>query len=434
MGISKSVAVIGAGPMGLAVAYQLVKDGYKPVVYEADDRVGGMTATFDFDGLEIERYYHFHCTSDTAFFEVLDELDLKDKLVWKSTKMGYWFDGKLQPWGNPFALLKFKGLSFIAKFRYGLHAFLSTKRNDWKPLEKYDAVTWIKKWVGEEAFTKLWSKLFILKFYEYSDNLSAPWIWSRIRRIGRSRYSLFEEKLGYLIGGSKTLLNSMKNYIEQNGGEFRLSSPIDKIVMNGKEVKGVESKCVFEKYEKVISTIPLPIVAKIAPDLPKEIHEKFSSKINIVCVCVIAKLNKPLTQNFWLNINDEEMDIPGIIEYSNLNPEVGNIVYVPYYMPQSNPKFEDSDEVFKNKVSRYFKTINPSLKDTDIKDIRVHKYYFAQPVCQPNFLDTLPDAKMPIDGLWVADTSYYYPEDRGISESIGYGRNLVRKIIGENNG
>ncbi len=431
MSQGNKIAVIGAGPMGLAVAYQLVKDGFEPIVYEADDRVGGMTATFDFDGLEIERYYHFHCTSDVDFFKVLDELDLNDKLKWKSTKMGYWFDGKLQPWGNPIALLKFQGLSFIAKFRYGLHAFLSTKRDDWKPLEKYDAVTWIKKWVGDEAFEKLWSKLFALKFYEYSNNLSAPWIWSRIRRIGRSRYSLFEEQLGYLEGGSKTLLNAMKNYIEQNGGEFRLSSPVDKIVMDKKSVKGVESKGTFEEYEKVISTIPLPLVAKIAPDLPKDIHEKYSSKINIGCVCVIVKLNKLLTNNFWLNTNDDAMDIPGIIEYSNLNTEVGNIVYVPYYMPQTNPKFNDSDETFKEKVSKYFKTINPSLKDDDIKDIRVHRYYFSQPICQSNFMDTLPDAKIPIDGLWIADTSHYYPEDRGISESIGYGRKLVKRVLSD---
>ena len=164
----KKIAVIGAGPMGLAVAYQLVKEGYKPVIYEADDRVGGMTATFDFDGLEIERYYHFHCTSDIDFFQVLKELNIEDKLVWKSTKMGYWFDKKLQAWGNPIALLRFEGLSFIAKFRYGLHAFLSTKRNNWKPLEKYDAVTWIKNWIGDEAFEKLWKNLFALKFYEYS--------------------------------------------------------------------------------------------------------------------------------------------------------------------------------------------------------------------------------------------------------------------------
>jgi len=426
---NKQIAVIGAGPMGLAVAYQLVIEGYKPIIYEADDRIGGMSATFDLDGLEIERYYHFHCTSDTAFFEVLDELKLKNKLHWVSTKMGYWYNGKLQPWGNPFALLKFQGLSFIAKFRYGLHAFLSTKRNNWQSLEKYDAVTWIRKWVGEEAFSKLWSKLFALKFYEYSDNLSAPWIWSRIRRIGRSRYSIFEEQLGYLNGGSQTFLNAMKEYIEAHGGEFRLNTAAEKIVMDHKKVKGLATKLGYEAFDTVISTIPLPLVAKIAQDLPKNILEKYNEKINIGCVCVIAKLAKSLTNNFWLNTNDDAMDIPGIIEYSNLNPEVGHIVYVPYYMPQSNLKFKDSDEIFKQKVANYFKVINPLIKDNDIKDIRVHRYYFSQPICQPNFLDTLPDVQMSIKGLWIADTSYYYPEDRGISESIGYGRDLVKRVI-----
>ena len=44
----KKIAILGAGPMGLAVAYQLVRDGFKPIVYEADDRVGGMTASFNF--------------------------------------------------------------------------------------------------------------------------------------------------------------------------------------------------------------------------------------------------------------------------------------------------------------------------------------------------------------------------------------------------
>ncbi|MFA5519523.1 MAG: FAD-dependent oxidoreductase, partial [Spirochaetota bacterium] len=157
---SKKTAVIGAGPMGLAVAYQLVKDGFEPIVYEKDDRIGGMTATFDFGGIEIERYYHFYCTSDHDFFKILDELNLKKELIWKSTKMGYWFEHRLQDWGNPIALLKFKGLSLISKFRYGLHAFISTKRNNWKPLEKNDAITWLKKWIGEEAYKKLWEKLF----------------------------------------------------------------------------------------------------------------------------------------------------------------------------------------------------------------------------------------------------------------------------------
>lgn len=417
--------------MGLAVAYQLVKEGYTPTIFEADDRIGGMAAMFDFAGINIERYYHFHCTSDDEFFTVLHELNLEDKLHWKSTKMGYWYQNKLQEWGNPFALLKFRGLSFIAKFRYGLHAFLATKRNNWKPLEKYDAVTWIKTWVGEEAYNVLWHKLFAQKFYEYSDNLSAPWIWSRIRRIGRSRYNLFNEKLGYLNGGSGTYLEAMKTYIEKHGGEFKLNHEISEIIIEGDETTGIIANGEIYKFEKVVSTIPLPIVANIALGLPDDILEMFRSKINIAGVCVIVKLDQPLTENFWLNTNDETMDIPGIIEYSNLNPDVGHIVYVPYYMPHDNPMYQDPDSIFEEKVKRYFKTINPNIQDENIFDIKVHRYHYAQPICQPNFLETLPDARLPIEGLWVADTSYYYPEDRGISESIGYGRNLAKRVIGD---
>ena len=46
--MGQRIAVLGAGPMGLAVAYQLARDGHQPVLFEADDRVGGMTACFDF--------------------------------------------------------------------------------------------------------------------------------------------------------------------------------------------------------------------------------------------------------------------------------------------------------------------------------------------------------------------------------------------------
>jgi protoporphyrinogen oxidase len=127
------IAVLGAGPMGLAVAYQLARDGHHTVLFEADNRVGGMTAVFDFNGLDIERYYHFHCTSDTAFLQMLDELHIADKMHWVETKMGFYHQGALHAWGNPVALLKFPGLSLVAKLRYGLHAFLATKRVDWRP-------------------------------------------------------------------------------------------------------------------------------------------------------------------------------------------------------------------------------------------------------------------------------------------------------------
>jgi protoporphyrinogen oxidase len=424
----KKIAVLGAGPMGLAVAYQLARDGYDPVIFEADDRVGGMTAAFDFSGLMIERYYHFHCISDHAFLKVLDELSLSHRMHWVETKMGYWFKGKLQPWGNPIALLRFKGLSLVAKFRYGLHAFLCTKRNDWKPLDNLEATGWIKRWVGAEAYEILWRRLFDYKFYDYSNNLSAAWIWSRIRRIGKSRYNLFKEKLGYLEGGTNTLLQALKEDIEFNGGKIKLSSPVTRVVIDSKKVIGIEIQGKFQRFDKVISTIPLPYIPSLIPDLPKDILLKFKAQKNIAVVCVIVKLKKPLTENFWLNTNDDEMDIPGIVEYTNLRPLDKHIIYVPFYMPGEHPKFKEDNSIFINKVRRYMQKINPHLRDDDFIDMRASRYRYAQPICDPGYLNKLLPAALPVDGLWVADTSYYYPEDRGISESIDFGRKLAKTI------
>lgn len=424
--MGERIAVLGAGPMGLAVAYQLALDGHQPILFEADDRVGGMTATFDFGGLEIERYYHFHCISDHAFLQMLKELGIADQMRWTETKMGYWYQDRLQPWGNPVALLKFRGLSYIAKFRYGLHAFLSTKRDDWRPLDKVEASSWIKHWVGAEAWEVLWRRLFDYKFYDYASGLSAAWIWSRIRRIGRSRYSLFREKLGYLQGGSSTLLNALRTAIEAEGGEIRLRSASEKVVIQDGKVLGVQVSGQLETFDKVISTIPLPYVPRLMPDLPADILAKFKAIKNIAVVCVIAKLKKAVTENFWLNTNDPEMDIPGLVEYSNLRPLDQHVVYVPFYVPGEHPLFAEPDEAFLNKVQRYLKKINPALTDDDFVEMRASRYRYAQPICDPGYLGKLPPVGLPVQGLWVADTSYYYPEDRGISESIGFGRQMAK--------
>ena len=95
-------------------------------------------------------------------------------------------------------------------------------------------------------------------------------------------------------------------------------------------------------------------------------------------------------------------------------------------MPAEHPKFSEPDSAFLDKVRRYLRTINPSLREDDFIELRASRYRYAQPICEPGHLDRLPPVALPVQGLWAADTSYYYPEDRGISESIEFGRNLAR--------
>ncbi len=424
----KTLAVIGAGPMGLAVAYQAAMDGHAVTVIEADDRIGGMSASFDFDGLSIERYYHFICASDQPLFDLLQELGIQDRLRWKETRMGYYYQGGVHPWGNPIALLQFPGLSLISKIRYGAHAFLSTKRSDWRPLDGLEATQWIRKWVGAQAYTVLWQRLFDLKFYEYANTLSAAWIWTRIKRVGTSRYSMMQEKLGYLEGGSDTLLNALRSAIEGSGGEIRLRSPVERIVHRDGEVVGVTVGGQVQEFDTVVSTVPVPLIPRMIPDLPTPLLRQYQALKNIAVVCVIAKTSKPITDNFWLNVNDQDMDIPGLVEFSNLRDLDQHVTYVPFYMPAEHPKFQEPNEIFVGKVRQYLQTINPDLTEDDIISVYANRLRYAQPICGPGYLDTLPPIALPIEGLFVADTSYYYPEDRGISESVKMGRDIARMI------
>lgn len=421
------VAVIGAGPMGLAAAYELTKQGKQVDVYEYDDRIGGMSAHFDFNGMNIERYYHFVCGKDHPLFELMDELNMRDKLHWVDTNMGYYYNGQLHKWGDPFSLLTFPHLDIISKLRYGAHMFLSSKRKkeQWQDLDSIDAVNWLKKGGGDKAFKVLWERLFKLKFHHYTENLSAAWIWARIRRMGQSRRSIFQEQLGYIEDGSETLLKRLQSEIEAKGGRIILNTPVQEVVSDHKKVTGVMVNDQEINYNQVISTIPLQYVPRMIPQLPDEHLHQYQQVQNIGVVCLLFKLKKAVTRNFWLNISDENFEIPGIIEMSNLRPLSEHTVYVPYYMPQTLEKFKWTDEQFAEEAKAYIKKLNPDLTEDDFIDINVSRYAFAQPICQPDFAHHLPPMRSTINGLFIADTSYYYPEDRSISESVHLGKQLA---------
>jgi len=429
------IAIIGAGPMGLACAYELGKKNHQVDIYEQDDRIGGMSASFDFEGLKIERYYHFICRSDQQMFDLLAELNIADKLRWQDTKMGFFYAGTLYKWGNPINLLTFPKLGFIAKLRYALHVFYTKSINNWDKLDKQSAIPWLKKWVGEKAYYLLWDYLFTYKFYEYKENLSAAWIGTRIKRIAESRKNLFTEQLGYLAGGSDTLLNELEKRILAMQGNIYLQARVDEVTTINNQVEGLIVNGKKHLYDKIIATIPLPILPRLVPDLSSEIQAKINGINNCGVVCVLFKLRQPLSENFWLNINDPNIEIPGLIEYSNLKPVNNNtseaIVYVPFYLPKTHPKYSQDDALFLEESLNCLKQVNPEFTSDWVLAKHVSRYEFAQPVCSANFYQQLPPVQTNIAGFMMADTSYYYPEDRGISESIKMGKQLAQLVSSE---
>jgi protoporphyrinogen oxidase len=424
----KRVAVIGAGVMGLAAGYHALKAGHSVVVYEADKVPGGMAAHFDFGGLSLERFYHFVCKADQPTFELLEELGLGDRMRWVRTRMGVFTGGRLHEWGDPIALLKFPGLSPIEKLRYGLMMFMATRRQTAGALERLSAKDWIESWCGRRVYDAMWRPLFDLKFYEFADNISAAWLWTRIKRIGTSRKSLFHEELGYIDGGSETLVRALVDAIEKKGGSVRLGAPVTEVVVDSGRVKGVRSGDTVEAFDAVISTVPTPFVSKLIPELPGDVKRAYEAIRNIGVVCVVFKFRKSVTPNFWVNVFDPTMAIPGFVEFSRLRPTGDTIVFVPYYMPTSSARWAQRNDELIDEAFGYLKRVNPSLTDSDRIDAAAGRLSHAQPVCPPGFSAMIPKVQTPIAGLQVADTCFYYPEDRGVSEGVRWARLMAEAI------
>lgn len=412
--------------MGLACAHELGKRGYQVTVFEADDRIGGMSACFDFAGLQLERYYHFICKPDQPLFEVLAEFGLADRLRWRTTEMGFYYDGTLYDWGRPDCLLRFPHLGLVDKLRYALHVLYAKGISDWTELDRIEATAWLRKWVGERAYRVLWHKLFELKFFEHHDRLSAAWIGTRIKRVALSRRNIFQEELGYLDGGSEILLQAYQTRIESQGGSFSLRTPVERVAVQNGRVRGIVVRGEMRPSELVVSTVPLKYVPRIAPDLTAGEKQRIDAIENIGVVCVLLKLAQPFTRYFWMNIHDARMEVPGMIEYSNLNPLPEHVLYVPYYMPKGHPKWKWEHSRFIDEAKRYMKIVRPDFDPRTLLATHASRYEFAQTVCTPGFYQKLPPMRTSIDGFFMADTSYYYPEDRTISESIRVGKQLAQ--------
>jgi protoporphyrinogen oxidase len=414
--------------MGLAAAYRAQKNGHQVTVLEAAPEPGGMAGHFDFDGISLERYYHFACLSDHPTFELMAELGIAEKMQWRHTTMGF-FDGQLHPWGDPISLLRYPSLSLWNKIRYGLFALVCVRRNRWDAIEHESARSWILRWCGQSVYDRLWKPLFEHKFYHYADNISAAWIWTRIRRIGRSRKSMMEERLGYIEGGTITLVNALVSAIEALGGSVRLAEPALQVTTEAGRVTGVQTGQAHYAADAVICTSPTPLVSGLVPDLPEDWKQRYDAIHNIGVICVIFKLKRSVTPHFWVNVSVPGVDIPGVIEFSNLR-EFGedHVVYVPFYMPTSLAKFAWPDEQLLAEAFACLQLIQPTLTQADIVATKVARLRYGQPICEPGFAAKIPLVQTPIAGLQIADTCYYYPEDRGIAESVRLGQAMAAAL------
>ncbi len=427
------IGIVGGGVAGLACAYDLSGQGHAIEVFEQSPFLGGLAGSFDFDGMEVEKYYHFVCRDDTDLVRVLDELGIGNELEWRTGRMKFFYRGKLYPFGTPLDLLRFTPLSLAGRLRFGLNVAWSRSARSWQRYEAVTARDWLIARVGREAYEVVWEPLLKIKFGPYCDDISASWAWHRIHRVARSRaHVLARERLGFLKRGTSIFVNALVEKLRREGVGLHVSVSVDSISVEGNAVTGITAGGRFLPFDVVISTAPLPILARLLPQPVAERIPELSKIEYLAVVCLVLKLRRPITDAFWINVNDPRVPFNGFIEYTNLNarPDAGepHVVYVPFYLPPGHARLAQPDTELYEECLAGLKIVRPDLQDDWVLGYRIFRDRYAQAICTTNFARRIPPVRSAVRGLLMTDSTQLYPSDRTISGMIGQARRVAEIV------
>lgn len=433
------VGIIGAGAAGLAAAYELEKNGHQAMVYERAPFLGGQASTFDIGGARLERGYHHLFTSDTDIVGLINEIGLGQQMKWIPSKVGILYDGKLYNFVTPVDLLRFSPLPLWNRFRMGLVTLQIQRNKDWRLLEKYTAVEWIREHAGKRVYDVVWGPLLRGKFgEEHYQEVGMPWFWGKIHTRFASRKGLGKELLGYPIGSFGEVFDVLAQKVREMGGEVYLSTGVKRIIVEGGKAIGMEMETVGQpntvrRFDAIIATTPSYVFPKLVPPLPPDYLEKLTGVTYMAAVLVILVLKQPLSRIYWLNVADRSIPFVGVIEQTNLIPPSHyggkHIVYLTNYLTAGHRLYRMSQEELLAEYIPHLKKINPQFDASWIETSYYHKVEAAQPIIGRRYSERMPDHRTPIKGVYLANTTQVYPEDRGTNYSVRMGKQVARMVL-----
>ncbi len=430
----RSVVVVGGGFCGLSAAYDLARQGVKVTLLEADQEVGGLAGCFDAGGTRLEKFYHHWFTNDLEVVALIKELDQEERVVYRPSNTGMYFANSIYRLSSPMDLLRFAPLPFFDRIRLGLLALKARRVSDWRALESVTAADWLRSLGGEKVFEVVWDPLLRGKFGAVADEISAVWMWNKLKLRGSSRSSDGSERLAYYRGGFAALAESVAAKLIELGGEVHTGSEVTGLVTEGDRVVGVTSGERRFVGDAVLMTPALPIVADILEPLASPDYLAQLRRIRYLAnLCIVLELDRSLSDTYWLNVNDPSFPFVGIIEHTNFEPPdtyAGrHIVYLSRYLPESEALYSMSDEEVGVFALTNLRRMFPHFSDDWVLKLHVWRARYAQPVVERSYSSLIPAVTTPIQGLFLASMAQVYPEDRGTNYAVRQGRQAAQEIL-----
>jgi protoporphyrinogen oxidase len=251
------------------------------------------------------------------------------------------------------------------------------------------------------------------------------WFWARIHKR--------TQRLGYYVGGYQTLIDTLVDKVQAQGGVVRLNAPVSRI--EGKEA-GVCLRVTEEvpTFDAVLTTVSPLAMLRLAPDLPEGYLEQIRGLRSVGALTLILALKHPVTDGFyWVNLPKGQFPFIAFVEHTNYqSPEHyggDRIVYLGDYPAADHRYFRMSKADILDEFLPTLTKFNPAFDATWVRKSWLFRAEYAQPVVPVNYSERIPSIRTPLRGLYYASMSHVYPWDRGSNYAVEMGQKLAQMVV-----
>jgi protoporphyrinogen oxidase len=227
------------------------------------------------------------------------------------------------------------------------------------------------------------------------------------------------------------VIDALVARVKDRGGEIVPARPV-RLLKRGKKGFDVETAIGSRPFPAVLSTVAIPELLRLTPDLPGETRALWSGIAYGHALCPVLELDRPLSRFYWTNVGESAMPFGGVIEHTNYIPTERyggrHVVYVSDYVLPDDPKWRMRDEELWALYEPGLERFSPEFRKATILSRRIFRAEYAQPIVTPNYSRVVPGIRTPLEGLYSAAMAQIYPEDRGQNYAVRMGRAAAETI------
>ncbi|HZP26398.1 MAG TPA: FAD-dependent oxidoreductase, partial [Dehalococcoidia bacterium] len=255
-----------------------------------------------------------------------------------------------------------------------------------------------------------------------------------LRFSSRKGGPMQREVLGYALGSFGGWIHELVRRIEGLGGHLHGGMPVQQIVIkDGRAERLAFADGSEENFDSIIATVANKTFLRIAPDLPEDYLELCRGVPYQDALCLVLALEHSFSPVYWLNINDNSVPFLALVEHTNLieKEQYGgkHILYISNYLDKESPLLQMTEAELWELYLPHLEKINPNFDPSWVSERWLYKASDAQPIFTVANAERIPPHRTPAQGLYLANMSQIYPEDRGQNYSIRLGEEIARLVI-----